>query len=167
MFFQRDHSIIKEIQEDVEAYGGQHLRNLNEYSMYDSPDAIENCFKTYYDQGLHHHYTKHYPQVFHHRLYFNLGKEIALPDRLAFNYGHVVHAYCILLKNRCFGCGHNDLTKALDACAGCHIALYCSNECQVKDRDRHKAFCNRVKADIETNNRASTHIEQIADYKLA
>lgn len=47
-------------------------------------------------------------------------------------------------KQKCEACGSPGATKKLMACRACHIAFYCSKECQVADWKRHKPACKKV-----------------------
>jgi hypothetical protein len=64
------------------------------------------------------------------------------PCKLAFNCSR---AFCglsyLVKKNICWGCKKH--TKSV--CAGCHIATYCSKDCQKTHFPMHKKFCKMVR----------------------
>jgi hypothetical protein len=46
------------------------------------------------------------------------------------------------MKKRCCAC--QEIKEKMMRCSGCHMAMYCSKECQKKDWSIHKPFCHSL-----------------------
>lgn len=65
------------------------------------------------------------------------------PCKVAFNCSRVFCGYSFLVKDICWGCK----SKVVSACCcACHIAMYCSRDCQKVHFPKHKKFCKVVRA---------------------
>jgi hypothetical protein len=79
------------------------------------------------------------------------GEVVACGSTRPFSMGLVVKNWCrqVVPKGHglCVGCGL--LVKKPRVCSGCHIAEYCSEECQKSNWGVHKPLCQKVQAGLK------------------
>ena len=136
----KDPAFMKQFNRDPRAIAIQYHYQQEEYIMFDKGSEIDESIFLLTVQGFTFDKIHLVDNPFPLRLVCMTHEdENRLPelDRVGFQFGYIFSGICTGIKSECSVCK----TPTNTYCKGCERMMYCSRECQLNDRQRHKKFC--------------------------
>ena len=66
---------------------------------------------------------------------------------------------------RCHNCTAKDKNNSFQRCSGCHSTIYCSKECQRKDRKGHRKLCEAIQLLQQENEVNNVFVSHLSAYQ--
>lgn len=141
---------LKNFLRDEEALGWEYVYLFEQDSLQDNAEQVDQAFSLFMKkEGWYFHRTLiRYARLdgILHRcaiiLYQSDDEETmrSYPvNPCAFSFHYMSAGHAVILKDQCFFCRKPNSKL----CSGCNRTFYCTRECQVADRPRHRPVCKK------------------------